>query len=203
MPLVAYMSTADPGRIATISSLPGPDKRRRKKLLPILIEPLYASESMYVRIYVLDCASHEPRGAVVPVELKRLASGVGWEDLGKARCCPLCWRILVAPVGVELPEPLPQPKMKPISAKQKASLQKGRTSQKRIRELGFSSAKELILMLATDGPFTIQEAVEITKISKTATVRHLKDLLVEGKIIIAKRGSAGRGNSTVFEIKAP
>jgi len=115
MPLDGYLKH-DRSRISSIS--PG-SVERRKRIKPVQ----RATKSMYVTLYVMDCVSHTSPSPSIPVMLKAYKHGVGWEDLGVAQCCPLCWVILKPPVDVVIPKPSRLPKPKPVATpKQRSSL---------------------------------------------------------------------------------
>lgn len=202
MPLHGYLSIKDPGRISTITSLPGVDKHRRKKIELLVPGRLSSSQSMYVRILVRDCISHEPRGAVVPVELFKRKIPAGWQPLGTAKCCPLCWRIVVPPDGVSLAAPLTQPPVAEISEKQERALRKGRAARAAKKRPDKSSIRQHIMTWMENEDFTLQDIMEVAKVSKTSVIRNVRQMIDEGVVVVVKQGAAGPGNQTWYG-KAP
>lgn len=96
MVLQAYLSNTDPHYISSIGN-PGPKERRRKVSIS-------KSHGSTLRIRVPECPDHYSPLAAVPVVVfgwnhKRKAGrkGENWLSYGKAKACPLCWRLLTEP----------------------------------------------------------------------------------------------------------
>lgn len=195
MPLTGYMKNLDPGRISSITTLDG-DKSRRKK---IEVNER-GGDSVYVNIYVRDCSTHKPRGAVVPVLLKSYDQYSGWVELGIARCCPLCWKVLVPPPDIELPRPLRQPEPKPISDKQRQALSKGRKKKSEGKSSHRSPLWQIIQNLV-DGlnEFSVDEVMDLSGKSRTASRSVLKKMVAQGKIVIVNPGGSGIGDKTQYQ----
>jgi hypothetical protein len=198
MPLRGYLKTSDRGRISSISAIDH-DPTRRKKILPISKH----SENMYVQIYVLDCSTHETGGPVVPVVLMQLKQGLGWEELGTAKCCPLCWAVLQPPPGISLPvAKLPQ-EPKKTSEKQRAALKKGRSGRRggatpeTLRILD-----DLINLFTGDpGDWYVEDIMDHMKVPRSTARHYLLMLEKQGEIQILTP-TRGRGMKTVYR-KAP
>lgn len=188
MPLVGYLSTSkDPGRISTLTNLPGLDKDRRKKIV--------ASRRSDRQMYVRDCISHDPPGTVAGVMLMRFIPGTGWIELGVAKCCPLCWRILVPPSNVDLPSPRPLPVVKVATQKQRRALSRGRnTKQGRIIN---PTKQRLQDLFSTGEAFGTREVMEVTGLSRTRTRNLLMELVQEGSIEVGEVGG-GFGKQTIW-----
>lgn len=193
MPLVGYLGTTkNVGRISTITSLDG-DQNRKKKITS-------ARRVGYVSLMVRDCLTHEPRGAVVPVELKEYQAGTGWVEIGIARCCPLCWRILVAPDGATLPVVKVQGEPKGPSDKQLDALSQAR--QKRghgQRKTKRSPLWELLENMITSGePFTAYDIMELSSKSRTAVRSVIKQLIKQKKLEVVESDSPGISDRTQY-----
>lgn len=188
MPIVGYLKTSDPGRISTLTNADG-DPKRRKKLEPIRL----VSNDMYLRLYVLDCSSHTPRGAVVPVILKQYKPGTGWEELGKAICCPLCWRIIIPPVGANLPEaqPLVVREVERRTAKKVTRIQGTPLATQRIDQ---------ITQLAAKGPISSHDVAGFVGINRPTAVRLLQIMVKMGRLEI-EPSYGGRGRKTIYKLK--
>jgi hypothetical protein len=202
MPLVGFLSMKeDPGRISTITTGVG-DKQRRKKILPLMGAPLPETkgDGMYLRLYVRDCPSHEHGGVAVPVELMRLGAGQKWAPVGMARCCPLCWLILVKPSGIYLPDPLPQPVMKAqIDKLQRMALKVGRLQASRKKRPPSALQEKILDFSASGETFTELEIRTVTGKSRTAIRAALLHLLERKEIIVVEQGARGRGKSTQYQ----
>lgn len=201
MPLVAYLKTSDRSRISSVSTLQhGIDRQRHKRISPINSSAGHPQLHMYVR----DCYSHDPVGVVVPVDLMEIVDG-RWEFIGVAKCCPLCWMIIIPPDGVELPDPtpLPEPTHK-ASLAQRAALAKGRVTQRKNRGRPKSSqlyAQVMDIAEAGDN-FTVQDIMELSNKSRTAVRKVFTSLVSSGELVISSSGGLGKGNSTLYK-KAP
>jgi len=203
MPLVGFLSVKDPGRISTITNLPGEDRNHRKKILPLRGAelPSIKSDNLYLTIYVRDCPSHKPRGALLPVELRRL-HGQEWRTVGEARCCPLCWMIVVKPTEeLGFPDPLPQPLIKDQTTKlQKMVLRLGR--QKATRKSNRQPSELTLLikdLIDSQETFSEYDIAQSTQRSRTAIRSAIKRLLAKGEIKVAEQGARGRGRVTRYE----
>jgi len=196
MPLVGYLKSSEPGRISSITNRDG-DKTRRKKIYPIvegMPDPVYA-------MYVLDCFTHEPGGVVVPVVLKLLAPTGGWDELGVAKCCPLCWRILQPPVGVDLPEAVDQPfweqlttgykpKVKPVSSVRKTE---------RITRTGYQIQQEILGFLEPLAGESVYEIMALLGCSRQTALKHLDRLVKQGKLV-KDQSEGGGGHKSIYMI---
>lgn len=198
MPLEGYLGTLDPGRISSVCTVPG-DKTRRKKIKP---NTRGTEASTQLSMYVRDCETHEPRGAVVPVELFNYDQGVGWKSVGVAKCCPLCWRILVAPEGVELPDPQPNPPVgrRPNSA-QREGLKIGRLKrQKKPVQQVTPAISEAIEAYIMDGaPFSVQDVMSTSGKARTPVRKALVAAVKSGKLKIVVEGGHGLASKTLYE----
>lgn len=196
MPLVGYLKTSDGGRISSITNLDG-DKKRRKKIYA----PVRATKDMYLTLYVYDCSSHEPRGAVVPVQLKRY-EGEEWISLGVASCCPLCWRILVPPVGVELPEPQTldlselQDEFGFVKKGKKTEVKRRRKKNQPTQAYDY---QQKILELAKRGEITVQDGMLALKLTRTATLRYFTQL-VKARRLVKTASVGGKGVRSRYKL---
>lgn len=202
MPLTGYMRTTDPGRISSISGYLG-DKTRRKKIRPIT----HSSNDAEISMYVMDCGWHnlskKTGGVVVPVFLKELVRGVGWGDLGMAKCCPLCWRILEPPVGMVLPEPDIQ--VFELGAANKST--KKTASHRRKVSIGVSDkptsyvkSQQILSFLKPIGSADIYEIMAAIEVSRATAIKYM-NFLIKNKKVTAERSLGGKGNRTQY--KAP
>jgi hypothetical protein len=197
MPLFGYMKTSDPGRIASINNV-AEDKSRRKRI--ITLEG--TSKELYVQIMVRDCETHDPPGAVVPVELFEYVPGGAWRSLGTAQCCPLCWRIIRPPKGSFLPKPKKQVLAKPSSPKQKAVLRRTRTTRtKEGVDPRFERRQKLLKWAEHGKDFDTQDVMTVLGISRPTAIQMLA-LLVRGNFLVVTHQGNGRGDRTTHR-KAP
>lgn len=199
MPLVGFLQTNDPGRISSITNVQG-DLTRRKKIIPI---PVHVS-NIFTEMYVVDCVSHEPMGSVVPVEIMERGP-VGWDLVGVAKCCPLCWAILVPPVGVDFPE------AKPLEIPEKDSKYDGvrsrlLTSTRKGRGTEHSAAVKynaVNKLLRERGSVTIQDVMQLLSLTRTGAKYYLEKALSRG-IATKTVSSGGPSHKTVYSHrKAP
>lgn len=202
MPLAGYMKTNDPGRISSISDYPG-DRTRRKKIKPIE----YTSNDSAISMYVMDCDSHgspeKPGGVIVDVMLKTLVPGVGWKDLGLAKCCPLCWRVIKPPKDVVLPEPdlqlieLAGPPLKRVSLPRRHIRTKDTD-----KPISYIKSQQILKFLRPLASADIYEIMGPVGLSRSTTIKYLNQL-IKLKKVVAERSLGGRGNRTVYTWKAP
>jgi len=202
MPLVGYLSTGDPGRISSICRLEGRELiDYRKKIFELVPGVIEKGKVLYVRIYVRDCQEHERGGVTAPVVLKRLVAAGGWEELGKAQCCPLCWVILKKPYD-SFPDRMPQAELRVATATQRDALRKGRRTQKEARKPLADTGPvitDIRDMFSGGEEFTTQEVCHQVNLSRTAVLRYLERLLDLGELV-QEKGSPGRGNPTNWHI---
>jgi hypothetical protein len=196
MPLHGYLKTSSPGRISTITNYNG-DKTRSKKLYTL-------DSSLSSRIYIADCVTHDPVGGVVPVIIVEFQPGTGWTELGTAKCCPLCWMILVPPVD-DFPDPVLQ--LSPDPAPRKGA--KPRRKTVHVQEDGSSITSRQLnhqkLMDLIDnhpGEFSIYDVIEAVGCSKATALNLIKPMIARKKIIVTSRSTGGRGQMTLYK-KAP
>lgn len=202
MPLFGYLSTGDPGRISTLCRLEGKDlKAYRKKLWELnRPDPTASPKEMYMRMYVRDCPEHDRGGAVVPVVLKR-HNGITFEAIGTAKCCPLCWVIVVKPYA-DFPNPIPQEEPLVQTLSQKEALRKGRRAQKASKRPWIDNSarvQELLDMFSGGESFTTAEVMHQMQLSRTAVLRYMERLVDLGKLV-REGGSRGRGDPTLWHI---
>jgi biotin operon repressor len=200
MPLVGYLSTNDPGRISSICRLEGKElKAYRRKIRELnRPNPTASLKEMYMYMYVRDCLEHARGGVVAPVVLKRY-NGAGFEVIGTAKCCPLCWVIIEKPFP-DFPDPKIQEEPIVQTMSQKEALRKGRRAQKAARKPWIdnsSRVQELLDLFATGEEFTTAEVMSQMGLSRTAVLRYLERLMDLGKVV-REGGSRGRGDPTMW-----
>lgn len=200
MPLHGYLGKTNPGRISSINTIEGDPSRRKK----IKLSNDQSSEAQLI-MYVQDCISHEPIGVVVSVDLYRLTAGGSWEELGTAKCCPLCWLIIVPPDGVELPAPgkYVLPKKRKVSPKQRVVLKEERHRSKSGKNRHSPLWKMIEGYADAMEPFTVQELMDESGLSRTAVRKVIVKLVHEGQLEISASSEGGRGNRTEYIGKAP
>lgn len=204
MPLVGYLKTSDPNRISTISANDERTSMRKKLLLPGDTQPV--GMDVYTRTYVADCSEHIG-GVSVPVLLKRYDPEKKWKAIGTARCCPLCWKILVGVDGTKEPPTQKQyPNGEPISQRRAAAIEK--TEKKKARKsrnlaTSFNMARLLLWAEELGDWFDIYQVME--KFGVTRTKAHtMLDLAVkvDSLEVIVRRGKAQRTTYRVSQEKA-
>jgi len=195
MPLTGYMKTKEPGRISSITTVDG-DKARRKQIRPMepgMKDPVYA-------MYVADCSVHEHGGVVVPVMLKRLVQGWGWEELGVAKCCPLCWRIITPPVGIDLPPAVERLAVESASPANGTAAQNSETSKaapgKKGPPRGFEIQKMITSYLEGVMAADVYEIMALLECSRPTALRHLNRMIRTKKL--EKEIGGGGGNKTMY-----
>lgn len=179
MPLYGYLKSSEPGRISSLTDREG-DKNHRKKIKAMpegLADPVYA-------LYVLDCFQHEPGGVVVPVVLKLLAPQGGWDELGVAKCCPLCWRILQPPVGIDLPEAVDQPYWEALTTGYKPKVVPTSSVRKVAKTTRSGYQIQQTIMGYFDGPGVadVYEIMALLNCSRSTALKHLDRLIKQKKI---------------------
>jgi len=180
MPLSGYMKTLDPGRISSVS-ITG-FKERRKKLLPTKYDSDQGRTTMYVR----DCVTHDAegaRGGLVPVELFT-NSGGAWVSQGIAKCCVLCWLIVIPPS-----DDFPSPQPLPVGDAAVRERGKGRGSDKKPRTRSASKESQVAaakivehLKLESDEPATTASLMGMTGLPRATLNRILAGLITDGKV---------------------
>jgi len=196
MPLVGYLKTKEPGRISSITNLDG-DLERRKKIRQIPNQMKEPSISMYV----LDCYTHEPGGSVVPVILKELTPGRGWQEIGVAKCCPLCWRIIQPPVGVDLPVAIDQPVLS-ASITDTGTITISQLKRKAPRKPildGFEVQKNILAYLKPIGEADVYEIMGLLGCSRQTALKHLSRLIKQKKVIKSVEGGGG-GHRSMYSL---
>jgi len=190
MPLSGYLKTSDPGRISTIA-IAG-SKERRKKILPTRYNSKTAAETVYMR----DCVTHgspESMGGTVPVEMFR-NEGKEWISLGIARCCVLCWLVIVPPTN-DFPEPQPLPVGKGAAADGGSPRRRGPDKQPRTRaesKTMQSAAKDLKGWLDADPsmPMSVAELMAGTGLPRASMNRLLDKMVEKGYLVREEEESA-------------
>lgn len=197
MGLVGYLMTSDPGRISSITGYDG-DRRRRKKIIP-----LKTSKEMYVIMHVMDCLVHEPGGVVVRVTLKQHEPPNNWKIVGEVKCCPLCWKILwKSPEASHLPDS--QPALPVGSTDEYGQLKKvktTRTKKPRTVDRGHEAYLAITSLANTKTTFSVYDVMEVLKIGRTPSLRHLNNVL-HSKKIVKLANITGRGSRTFYK-RAP
>jgi len=198
MPLIGYMKTSDPGRVSSITNLEG-NKQRRKKIEPIAV----FSNSMYMTMYVVDCLSHEPPGSVVPVLLRRYVNGQGWEDIGVAKCCPICWTVIQSPVEEDLPAALPLlvEKKTGRDGGSRVRVKKLKPRTEKTSSVTFAQSAKIMGLVEKTGSTTVQDVMELLDLSRATCLKLLSWLVKQGKLV-KQQSVGGRGARSIYE-KAP
>lgn len=198
LPLSGFLKTSDPGRISTIS-ITG-DKTRKKKLVPTKYDSNHAQQTMYVR----DCIEHDLSGelrGVVPVQLFRFKEGQGWQEVGIAKCCTLCWKIIVPPTD-DFPRALPLPVGKAREQDEtRATLKTNRKTAKKVaskrnREES-ERVKRLLDLISQGEDWDVYELADHFKVSRQTMLKSLK-MLEDTGTIVADRKGPGKGNKTYW-----
>lgn len=199
MPVVGYLKNSDHGRISTVTNKDG-DLSRRKKIQPIAV----FSADIHSTLYVVDCVNHEPMGAVIPVILKKFVSGVGWVEIGVAKCCPLCWRILVRPVDSDLPEPSEIQIERKDTDNGGSRLRVSHRSKKHTisqTPVTFTYQQKIMALAAKRDSITVQDVMQLLGFSRTFCLKNL-NWMVKSKKLIKIQAFGGRGNRSLYK-KAP
>lgn len=191
------MQQRDPGRVSTIviSPLDLPrEKQLRRKILP-------PTKGRSNELFVEDCVSHTPGvDATVPVALQRLQpEGAGWTEVGTARCCPLCWSIVVPPTGVDIPKALPlaeAPKIRTTRLTKKASDLVGLPQ---VRDARATWASVYEGSQKCTAPFTVYDAMEWTGKGRTVTLKVINHMVRSNYLVRVHLGRRGPGNPSLYE----
>lgn len=198
MPLQGFLRTSDPSHISSITA---GTKIKRKKL----IVPQSLSKSSEIETILRDCQDHSSPHPTIPVELMQLKDGVGFESVGIAKCCPLCWYILEFPVGFNPPRQEQKPSKKPVSSQQKVALRNGRRRARTQHQTGPRSSTQMkferILGMVEVETITAYDVMDALHISRTMA-RKLLETMVDSGTIIAERAGVGRGKQ-VYYTKTP
>jgi hypothetical protein len=198
MPLIAYMKNSDPGRISTITGAEG-DRTKRKKIYPIDKD----RPDVYVTMYVMDCLSHEAGGVAVPVVLKRFLPGGTWEELGVAKCCPLCWKVLKPPVGIELPV-VADPNVaanKYGKVKVKTAGKHHKTTGKKDGSIAAGRIQQVTRLLDRLGVVTVADVMQELGLQRSNSYKYL-EMMVKVRRAIKEPGGRGKGDQNSYR-KAP
>lgn len=202
--LVGILKLSDIGRISSLTV--NGDRTHTKHL-----ELIFGKKDPSKALYVSDCKSHdEPPGTSpqigVKVRIRIWHPDGDMEEVGYARCCPLCWRILSADYPMVKPKPIV---IQSWAESRRKQLSAGRKTQKRqragLQEKRIRGHLDDLLELATakrKAGFDMAEAQAVTEMSRSRT-RELVDRLIKAQKVEKVSGGRGRGNKLIFRKKAP
>lgn len=194
MPLVAFMKQKDRNRISTIT--PNLEDRSQSRKLMV---PAYSSD-VYDHLYVVDCKSHIG-GVTVPVELRDFVTGTGWVVRGIARCCPICWRVIVGVDGGREPVVAEQvfgdAEVVPPTPKKAPKQTKPQPVQV-VDNSSFNFKTVLAWAGENGGHFDTYGVMEKFSVGR-ATAIALLTKMIKFKLL-TKTVGAGRGSRTIYQI---
>lgn len=196
MPLIAFTKMSAPDQISTITTSMDRDSPNRKRIF----ETKYDSPSSRSKLYVRPCEEHGGGSSTVPVTIMAYVER-DWVSLGVARCCPLCWKIVVPP-----PTKFPPPSVDLLLRKTRDKKPKKDKVDNRAghREGKTRMVTKLKLLQTIKEAYPAKvsnpDLVTMTGISRAYVIQLINELEKDGRIIV-ERGGTGRGVKTLSSWK--